>query len=80
MAAREVMAEDAWRVQGRKLKPADLAEIDRIAVETGTATTVREQVEDFCGEPLADTPSSWQTKDHSPPSPWESHGDEVAYL
>lgn len=52
MIAREVFAEDCWG-RGERMTPAALAEIDRIAYETGTATTVREQVEDYCGETLA---------------------------
>ena len=53
MIAREVFAEDCWRVQGKRLTPAALAEIDRLAYEQHPGTSVREQVEDYCGEALA---------------------------
>lgn len=52
MMAREVMAEDAWRLDGKHLKPADMAEIDRIAIEH-PGTSCREQVEEYAGEALS---------------------------
>lgn len=45
------------------------AEVKRVSVAAITAA-----------EQLAQAPSSWEVEDHSPPSPWESHGDQVAYL
>lgn len=53
MMAREVASEHAWRIEGRTMGPADFAEVDRIAHETATDTTIRHQVEEWCGEPLA---------------------------
>lgn len=44
------------------------AEVKRVAMAAVTA----------CDQFAA--PSSYETEDHSPPCPWETRGDEVAFL